>query len=476
MLSKNALQIFREASRELPAYKRFLEEHGFDPEQVKSVKSLNAVPLTNKKNYLVPNKLEDLVWEKDLENYLLFCSTSGSTGEPYYFPRNDTLSRQYAQLLEDFINYSSRGYGRTLVVIGFGMGVWIGGIITLRAFEIAAGRVKTPIAILPTGYNKVEIYKALRKLSPNFDQTILVGYPPFIKELVDESRTEGINLKKLNIRLLFAAEAFTETFRNYVCKKAGVNNPLLDTLNIYGTADIGAMAYETPLSILIRRLAVEDPELFAKLFTQYEKTPTLAQYNPAFIDFETVNGQVVLTGNAALPLIRYAVGDVGGTLEYSQISDMMGAHGLNLDKEVEKAGIGQVVKKAWPFVFLFERVDLSVTLHGIIIYPEYIKEGLLNDRLNPYFTERFTMSTKHDVRHNQFLQVNLELHKGVKPDRNLEEKALKIIRENLIIKSSEFAEISKQSSSDKLIQIVLWPNGHPRYFSPGTKQKWVEKV
>ena len=86
------------------------------------------------------------------------------------------------------------------------------------------------------------------------------------------------------------------------------------------------------------------------------------------------------------------------------------------------------------------------------------------------------MSTKNDIHHNQFLQINLELKKNIQPSKELKAMVAKVICSTLILKSSEFAEISKSQLASKLVQIELWPNGHKRYFAPGTKQKWVEKT
>lgn len=473
-VSKKSLDIFHRAAKEIPGYRSFLAEHKIDPAKIVAPKDFRQVPMTSKNNYLVPNKMEDLIWQKDQSSLLLYCATSGSTGQPYYFPRNEELSIQYSYLIEDFLNYSSYGKGKTLVLIGFGMGVWIGGIITLRAFEIAVKRMKTPVSLLPVGYNKKELTKALKDLSPNFDQTVIVGYPPFIKEIIDETEALGINLAKLQIRLLSAAEAFTETFRKYVCEKGGVKNPILDTLNIYGTADVGAMAYETPLSIMLRRLIIENPLLTKDVFGHIEKTPTLAQYNPNYIEFEEVEGEVVLTSGSALPLLRYAIGDNGGVIPFSDMVEKLKQYGTDLLVEAKKAGISELIKTQ-PFVFVYERKDLAAILHGIIIYPEFIKEGIMKPIPARYFSSRFTMSTKNDVRHNQFLQINIELQPTIEPSKDLEATAQKAIRESLIEKSSEFAEISKTKPGGSLIQIALWEHGSPRYFGPGTKQKWVEK-
>ncbi|HEX5797624.1 MAG TPA: hypothetical protein VFX86_04525 [Candidatus Saccharimonadales bacterium] len=472
MISKRSIDLFHRAAQGIKGYKDFLAENDCDPADIKTPKDYQDIPVTGKNNYLTAYTLFDLVWEEELRQTLLFCSTSGSTGEPYYFPRSEELSRQYSILIENYLNQHKKG--KTLVIIGFGMGVWIGGVITLRAFEIASERAKIPLSILPTGYNETEILKALKKLAPGFDQTILVGYPPFIKEVVDDARRKKIQLSELNIRFIFAAEAFTETFRDYVCNKAGVGNPLLDTLNIYGTADIGAMAYETPLSILIRRLSGKNQKLYKSIFGQIEKTPTLAQYDPEFIEFEQVDDEILLTGNSVLPLIRYAIGDNGGVITYRQMSDIFADNGKDLDKEIKKAGIGKFVKKQ-PFIFVYERKDFSISLHGLNIYPEFVKEALLDKRLVDDVTERFTMITRFDRGQNQYLEINLELQAGVVPTVELEALAHKIITRKLREKSSEFAEISKTKNSEKLLSVAFWPNRHPRYFKPGIKQKWVGK-
>lgn len=478
MITQRSIILFKKTAQQIPAYKAFLLSHDCKPSSVNSPGTFTKyVPLTDKEHYLVPNELKDLIWEPDLSGLLLLCATSGSTGEPYYFPRNERLSWQYSQILERYLTCSSYGRGRTLVIIGFGMGVWIGGVITLRAFEIAAQRIREPVAILPTGYNKLEIVKALKRVAPRFDQTIIVGYPPFVKELVDESVSEGINLSALHTRFLFAAEAFTERFRDYICEAAGLQNPLRDTLNIYGSADIGAMAYESPLSILMRRLIMQgDPQLRRTIFHQIEKTPTLAQYDPTFIEFEEVDEDLVLTGDGALPLIRYSIGDHGGVFDYADAELLFRQYNIDLKAEINKANITELVNVQHPFVYVYERKNLAATLHGIIIYPEFIKEALMHNDIHAYFTGRFTMSTKHDVRHNQFLQVNIELRKDYKPSHILEELALETVHKSLIRKSSEFTEVSRSRKTDKLIEIVLWLNGHPRYFKQGTKQKWVEKA
>src|SRR5690606_15897853 len=138
--------------------------------------------------------------------------------------------------------------------------------------------------------------------------------------------------------------------------------------------------------------------------------------------------------DGALPLIRYAIGDHGGVFEYDELLNVFKQHGVDLEAEAKKAGISSTISKK-PFVYVYERVDLSASLHGIIIYSEFVKDALLKTKLQPYFSQKFTMSTKTDISHNQFLQINLELQPDVEPNEKLKTLSQREIVSSLRSKS-----------------------------------------
>jgi phenylacetate-CoA ligase len=111
------------------------------------------------------------------------------------------------------------------------MGVWIGGLLTYQAFKHIT-ESGYPMTIITPGVNKKEIYDALKHLGPHYDQIILCGYPPFMKDVVDEAHLHGIVWSRFDIRMVFAAEGFSEAFRDYMMKKTGMKNPYRDTMNI----------------------------------------------------------------------------------------------------------------------------------------------------------------------------------------------------------------------------------------------------
>ncbi|MEK7612097.1 MAG: hypothetical protein AAB407_02025 [Patescibacteria group bacterium] len=471
---QRALELFHAAAKRVPAYKDFLKKNSIQPAKIKTFSDFQSVPIVSKKDYLKEYPLEAVCWDGTLKKPLVFTSTSGSTGDPFYFPRGHELDWEASVAHEIFLSHHlQKNDDSTLVIVGFGMGVWIGGLITYEAFNLASNRKKHPVSILTTGINKKEIFNALKNIAPNFKQVILAGYPPFLKDILDEAENHGINLHKLNIRLLFAAESFPETFRDYVSKKAGIRNPYLDTLNVYGTADIGAMAWETPTAILMRRLAMKKKKLFNELFTPLEKTPTLTQYNPMFVTFEEQNGQVLLTGNNTIPLVRYAVGDHGGVMSYTEAEYAIKENGFDLKKEAGKAGIKDIYEL--PFVYVYERNDFSTTLYGLQVYPEPIREALLEKPINQFLTGKFTMLTKFSKNHDQYLEINLELKNGKKPTTYLEKATLLRIVATLRAKNSEYRELSDYLKKRAYPRLHFWPNEHPLYFKLGIKQKWVKK-
>ena len=110
-------------------------------------------------------------------------------------------------------------------------------------------------------------------------------------------------------------------------------------MHVYGSADIGSMAAEMPTGVLIKRLCLENKELFKDIFGDLNKFPTLAQFDPTFVNFEEVNGEIVLSGNNNMPLIRYAIGDRGGVYTFDEIEKKLLNHGINIWEEAKKVGI-----------------------------------------------------------------------------------------------------------------------------------------
>ncbi len=472
---KKSLTLFHKAAKEVPAYKSFLKKNKVNPKEIKTWENLQKTQSINKKNYLRKYPLSNLTFQGHLNQPLVFTATSGSTGDPLYFHRSFDLDWQSSIVHELFYLYGQYKKNEpVLVIVCFGMGIWIGGLITYQAFHLVQERGYN-VSLVTPGINKEEIFKLIKNLGKIYKNIILCGYPPFIKDIIDEAPSHKINWRRFNVRLLFAAEAFTESFRDYIAKKAYIKNSLLDTMNIYGTADLGTMAFETPLAVLIRRLCAKNQKLFGLIFNNIQETPTLCQYIPSFISFHTIGENILINGYNSMPLINYDLGDHGGVYSFKEIVYRFNKVGLDLEVEIKKAGISKFCYEL-PFVYVYERKDLSTKLYGAVIYPEHIREALRQSSIESYLTGKFTLTTKYDMKNNEYMEVNCELKKGQRPSLMLKKIIGNEIVKTLLEKNAEYSNNFKSIPNKVEPHIVLWPNESPIYFKPGTKQKWISLV
>ena len=475
-IDASILKRFRRAVKDVPAYRKFLERMGVDDADIKSAKDVKHIPPISKTNYLRVHPWDKLSTTGSLgHESLVLTATSGSTGEPFYIPRTDEVHEASMVFHRLFLERSGLDPKKpTLVVVAFGMGVWIGGLLTYEAFRRIAENQR-PLTIITPGVNKKEIFEALTRVAPSYDQLILCGYPPFVKDLIDDGPTHGVEWKRFDMRVVCAAEAFSEHFREYLMQKTGMKNPYRSIMNIYGSAELGTMASETPLSILLRRLALKHDGLYRKLFREAHRLPTLAQFIPDSVAFEAgEQGQIYATGGTTLPFIRYDIGDNGGVFSFDDAAALCKEVGINLMQEVKKAGIEDTVMQL-PFVYIYERADLSTKLYGAIIYPEHVKIGLQKAEFEQAITGRFTMTTEHDAKHNEYLEINVELQRVVEGDDILRSTLTNSVIKSLIASSGEYQNNHANMGDRVIPRIVFWPHEHPQYFRPGIKQKWVLK-
>jgi len=235
------------------------------------------------------------------------------------------------------------------------------------------------------------------------------------------------------------------------------------------------MAHETPLCILVRRLALQHPELYAKLFNDASKLPTLAQYDPTMFYFEAEDGNLLCSSYSGLPLYRYDLKDHGGVLSLKDIKSLFSEVGIDLTSEIESAGIANTVWNL-PFVYVFERSDFSVSFFAFQVYPETVRKALLTGALPSSVTGKCTMEVSYDSAGAQQFAVHIELCSGIEPTDELNGDLVDAITNKLLNENSEYQKTSEEYGVDRVKPIVtLWPYEDMTYFKPGGKQKWVKK-
>jgi len=472
---ERVLRLFHDMATRVPAYKDFLQAHTFSPAQVKTIDDFKKVPLLNKDNYLRKYPKEMLCWDGVFgKGQWVISTTSGSTGEPYYFPRTILQDMQYAITAELYLrsNFSIQTQ-RTLYIVAFPMGAWIGGLFTYEAINMVARNGGYDLSIITPGIHKQEVINAVKQLAGNFDQVIIGAYAPFLKDILDDGERQGINWSELNIGFVFSAEAFSEKFRDYVFKHTGSTNILTDSLNHYGTVDLGTMAHETPESILIRR-TLQERNTLNLLFPEQNRQPTFAQYNPELFYFETQSNSLVCSAYSGIPLVRYDLKDNGGVLQRTDVHNVLKAQGIDVPGIARENNIENTLWNL-PFVYVYERGDFTVSYYAFLIYPDTVRRGLQHDDLHDRITGKFTMEVDYDDTGRQKLHIHIEVKHGVHKSTELAAHLQQTLHETLCNESSEYRETFGMVGEVVRPVIHLWTYEDPTYFRAGTKQNWVVK-
>jgi phenylacetate-CoA ligase len=463
-----AIAHFHSVAASVPAYRAFLAEQGIDPASIQSSADFKRLPQTTKKTYQLRHPLADLCRDGQLEGCDFIAVSSGSTGKPTFWPRfiGDELSiaARFEQIFHDSFSADTR---RTLAVICFTLGTWVGGMFTANCCRYLASK-GYPITVITPGNNKEEIYRVVTELGAAFEQVVLLGYPPFLKDIVDGGIARGIEWGQYQLKFVMAGEVFSEEWRSLVGERAGSSNPCYDSASLYGTADAGVLANETPLSICIRRFLSGHPDAARMLFGE-SRLPTLAQYDPFSRFFESEQRSLLFSGDNGVPLVRYNILDTGGIVAYADMLTFLRQRGFDPLAEMRQHGERGI--RELPFVYVFGRSDFTVSYFGANIYPENVTVGLEQPDVSGAVTGKFVLEVKEDTDHNRFLWVTVELAPGVAQDEALRSALASSIIAHLVRLNSEFANYVP--AEYQLVHVALRPNADPEYFPAGVKHRYT---
>ena len=462
-----AVDLFHQVATTVPAYQKFLQAQGIDPASIRTFTDFQSLPLTTKANYLQQHPLAALCRHGRLEQCDLIAVSSGSTGSPTFWPRFLTDEFQVAARFEQIFHDSFGADAKpTLAVVCFTLGTWVGGMYTANCCRHLAAK-GYPITVITPGNNKAEIFRVVQELAPAFEQVVLLGYPPFLKDVIDSGLAQGIEWQRYSVKLVMAGEVFSEEWRSLVGERVGSVHPCYDSASLYGTADAGVLGNETPLSICIRRFFAQNPDAARTLFGE-SRLPTLVQYNPLHRFFETQAGTLLFSGDNGIPLVRYHISDRGGIVSYDTMLQFLKDWGFDPLAELTARGATPL-----PFVYVFGRSHFTVSYFGANIYPENVTVGLERSPVQAWVTGKFVMEVNEDEDRNSWLSIAVELAPGVEASQEKQLIIAHSIKEQLLRLNSEFANYV--SSERQMPQVILKDLGDPDYFPLGVKHRYTRK-
>lgn len=462
-----ALSLFKDVAGSVPAYRAFLDEHRVAPASIRTPADFAHLPLCTKANYIARYPLAARCRGGRIEHCDIIAVSSGSTGVPSFWPRFLTDELEIATRFEQVFHDSFEADLRpTLAVVCFALGTWVGGLYTLSSCRHLAAK-GYPITVVAPGNHKDEILRVVEGLGAAFEQVVLCGYPPFLKDVIDTGRARGVPWARYRVRICTAGEVFSEEWRALVLERVGSTDRFRDAASLYGTADAGVLGNETPLSVSIRRFLADHPEPARALFGE-ARLPTLVQYDPLSRYFEVSEGTLLFTGDNGVPLIRYHIADEGGLIDYAAMSGFLARHGFD---PREALGDGARGARPLPFVYVFGRSHFVLSYFGANVYPENVTVGLEQSEVREWVTGKFVMQVREDPERNRSLWVVVELAAGEAANEERKDAAAGAILRALMRLNSEYA--SYVPAAYRTPNVDLRTTGDPEWFPAGVKHRYT---
>jgi phenylacetate-CoA ligase len=285
-----AFLLIRAAIKKVSAYKKFLEERGFDIRKIKTFYDFKKLPLTDKKNYFIKYGIEETLFKKTITQGYSWEHSSNYDPDVglVFWPRFLDEESKCLINLEFLLRYIYKcDKKRTLIVVGFVLGMWSAGERISRFAKQLAKNKNLKIAVATPGASRKIIVDFLKAVGRDYEQIILVGNPYFLRRVIEYGEKQKFNWRDFDIYLLTAGEGFPEDWREFVVKKIVPKKEKTDLLitkrliSILGlTETSGSFGTETPLANLIRRLFSRDAKLRKLFFGDTDSLPMVFQYNP----------------------------------------------------------------------------------------------------------------------------------------------------------------------------------------------------
>ncbi len=439
---KYLLYTFHQFAQRVPLYRTFLKSHKIDSASITTVQDfLEKVPETTKKNYIfAAQKLAQLCLDGDYHNINLLVKSSGHSGRQCYWAQShmtDAFSETVLSIgLDRNFHINST---KTLILNGFILGSWVTGI-TFNEYA------SSHCTVLNIGPKVDEILQTMQEIGKEYQQILITGYPPFIKELVDTGKAQKFPWKHFRVHFAAGGEDFPESWREYIMKQSGAKK----IRSGFGASDIGILGgVETDASVHIRQKAEKNPILKKALFGNVQETPMLFQYPTNLFINTNSKGQLVFTTilpEAIQPVIKYNLEDLGGVIPYR-----------TMEKILEEQGMEITAELPLPFFYVIGRADGPVNFHAFLIYPENIEDCLYkNKAVAGAVTGNFRLSKKHDDHHEPSLVVELQLKKKVKKSKTMEQHFQKLFAETLAKVNQGYRETQERIGNRALPFIVLY--------------------
>jgi phenylacetate-CoA ligase len=183
------LALVQSAVTSVPAYQSFLQNTAYSSPNTsldldaRFLEFLEQFPFITKPNFISKYPIASRCRDGKLSGFEIMHVSSGSGGEPTFWGRTAldelAIATRFEQILRDF----GSQHKPTLAVVAFPMGSWVGGVFTTFCLRYVSQK-GYPLTLITPGNNIDDILRVTTSLAPSFEQTVILGYPPFVKAVI----------------------------------------------------------------------------------------------------------------------------------------------------------------------------------------------------------------------------------------------------------------------------------------------------
>jgi phenylacetate-CoA ligase len=205
---------------------------------------------------------------------------------------------------------------------------------TPAAFMVEGGAAKLGCTVIPAGIGQTEMQvQAMAELKPD----AYIGTPSFLKIIIEKAREMGADISSVQ-RAIVGAEALPPSLRKWL-----QDNGVAHVLQMYGSADVGNIAYESESGGAVNPGMILDEELILEIVRPGTGDPVA----------EGEVGEVVVTSfNPDYPLIRFGTGDLSAVLP-----------------GISPCGRSNIRIKGW-----MGRADQTTKVRAMFVHPSQVAE------------------------------------------------------------------------------------------------------
>ncbi|MCC6317218.1 MAG: CoF synthetase [Gemmatimonadaceae bacterium] len=380
---------FQEAWRTVPAYRAFIARRVGST--AGGLLAIEHVPVTDKASYVNAWPLEARCVRGALPaSGVVIDESSGTGGAPTSWVRGARERDANARAIRRGLQHRL-GRRPIFVINAFALGPWATGInLTLSLSRWC--RVKS------LGPDIAKIGNTLRDFGQGH-HFVIMGYPPFLKQLVD---TLEIDWVQYRVSMIYGGEGMSESMRRYL-----MNRGIERVYGSYGASDLDLnIAAETELTIALRRLLADRPELAARLVHHRGSMPMIFQFNPADFFIETnADGELLVTvcrPDYVAPKVRYNIHDLGHVVRFPELAKVLAEVGIPV-ASLDRSALDL------PLLFLYGRADAAVSYYGCKIPPADVQEALYRVHAIAGEVDGFQLATFDDAEGDKRLVLHLEV-------------------------------------------------------------------